>query len=657
MALCIGLFVASDLMAQTNGPGGEERGGRANGRKIVIKPRAKIDTSQCERLEFQTIDGTCNNISRTSRMEFGATDITMDRTLNPEYGESNPFHALGGEGRLSPREISNIVAQQESITFSATGLSALVFSWGQFIDHDITLTPEPEERQEAAYIELPADESLFTEPIVFFRSEFFNERGDGLPREQLNIVTAWIDASMVYGADDDRAKWLRTMVGGKLKTSRGDLLPFNTVDQEFESEIDPNAPSTAGGDLNTKMWVGGDVRAGEQAGLTALHVLFVREHNRICDELIIQGMVDDEEIYQTARRKVISLIQKITYLEFLPALGINMPAYVGYNERVTPNISNEFATAGYRLGHTMVVDSMALFDDACAELSEKPLSLVEAFFNPGVIQSYGLASILRGLAAATQYEVDPFIVAELRDFLFADPDASPVVAGLDLASLNIQRGRDHGLPDYNTIRAHYLGTPAASFDDISSNAMIVSNLREAYQNDIDEVDAWVGLLSENLVEGTSLGPTLHAMMIDQFSRIRDGDRFYYETYLSGEEKREIQNTTFSDIIMRNTSIEDLSGDVMFAEACGLATYVDRPDEFSSSIDVFPNPSNGRLRIIQEASRNQITSFLVTDVLGRTVVREQQFSSEVDLSVLPGGVYFIHFLSNGGRATKKVVLLD
>lgn len=216
VALLVGLLGAPDLMAQNNGPGGGERESRTNGRRIKIKPRPELDTARCPILEYQTVNGTCNNIALTSQMDFGATDVTMDRLLTPEYGTSDSFNALGGENRISARGISNIVVRNDEEILRRFGLSALVFNWGQFIDHDITLMPELED--EAAFIELPADEPLFTVDLPFHRSEFFDERGDGLPREQLNLLTAWIDALMVYGSDTDRATWLRTMVDGKLKT-------------------------------------------------------------------------------------------------------------------------------------------------------------------------------------------------------------------------------------------------------------------------------------------------------------------------------------------------------------------------------------------------------------------------------------------------------
>ena len=94
--------------------------------------------------------------------------------------------------------------------------------------------------------------------------------------------------------------------------------------------------------------------------LPGLHTIFLREHNRICDRLVKEGFRNDDIIYQMARKEVGALIQAITYQEFLPAIGINLDKYTGYRLTVRPDITNIFATAGYRIGHTMVADDIFL---------------------------------------------------------------------------------------------------------------------------------------------------------------------------------------------------------------------------------------------------------------------------------------------------------
>src|SRR5207249_8740239 len=120
-------------------------------------------------------------------------------------------------------------------------------------------------------------------------------------------------------------------------------------------------------------------------------------------------------------------------------------------------------------------------------------------------------------------EVDNTIVNSVRNFLFGEPGQG----GFDLASLNIQRGRDHGLPDYNTVRAAYGLRRVTAFSQITSNVDVQNKLRSLYGN-VNNIDLWVGALAEDHVAGSSTGPLIRAALKDQFTRLRDGDRFWYQ---------------------------------------------------------------------------------------------------------------------------------
>lgn len=523
-----------------------------NGKAIKHTPRTKIlykSSNNCIRTANRTFDGTCNNISSTAASEYGATDIQLTRNHGTNYGDGN--RTMAGQTWANPRSISNIVVNQTSSIPSPDNLSSLVFTWGQFLDHDITLSPE--NAADNADIPLPNNEPTFTSPIHFSRSEVYPGSS---PRDQINIITAWIDASNVYGSDQTRANWLRTFQDGKLKTSMGDLLPYNTTNAEATGSIDSNAPSMAGDNGGTTVtYVAGDIRAAEQPGLTSLHTLFVREHNRLCDEMLTQGMTNDETIYQAARKMVGALVQKITFEDFLPSLGLDVGGYTGYDPSANPNIISEFSTAAYRIGHTMVTENMELRDNDGNLINTLPL--LQAFFNPSIVANNGIEPILMGLGAQVQEDVDPFIVSSLRDFLF--PTAgSPVAFGLDLASLNIQRGRDHGLVDFMTIKSRSSCEPIDSFEKINSDPNISSKLREAYNNDINSIDLWIGLLAEEKLSSSSFGPTMHSILYKQFKALRDGDYYYYKNdpTINANQLSEIRNTNLRDIIIRNTSISN-----------------------------------------------------------------------------------------------------
>ncbi|MEM8909947.1 MAG: peroxidase family protein, partial [Bacteroidota bacterium] len=372
---------------------------RSNNQSFTHIPRnlAVLNSVACEQEEFRSIDGTCNNTSHPARINWGATDIPLLRSIPSHYSFPDPFNDLAGKNRPSPRLVSNAIVAQPDDLPSEAQLSALVFTWGQFLDHDIDLTPEGHTEYEPVI--LPDNEPLFTYDIPFFRSAIHEDTGTDQPRQQSNLITSWIDGSNVYGSEESRAQWLRTFVNGKLKTSSGEQLPFNTIDGEYDSPIDPNAPSMAGDEEGTlRVYVAGDVRASEQPGLTSLHTLFVREHNRICDELMAQGIMDDEKLYQQARKQVGALLQAITYRGFLPALGIELTPYNGYQPEVRPDISNHFATAAYRLGHTMVTEELLLRDDNCEALETSSVTLIDGFFNPEVVRTYNIDPILKGLS-------------------------------------------------------------------------------------------------------------------------------------------------------------------------------------------------------------------------------------------------------------------
>lgn len=296
-----------------------------------------------------------------------------------------------------------------------------------------------------------------------------------LPRQQTTTITAFIDASQVYGSDAAQADMLRTHVGGKLWTN-----------PEVASPGDTDAPWVDQLDL---VPIG---RAHDNLDLASMQMLFVREHNRIAEELQArQPNLTDEQIYRQARALVGAEMQAITYNEFLPALlGKNALApYRGYK----PNVDRE-----------------------------------------------------------TSHKVTNQIVDDLRSFLFG-----PAGAGrLDVAALNIQRRCDHGLADYNAVRAAYGLPRVTNFAQITSNTSMQQRLKQEY-GDVNHIDLWVGAMAEDHLRGASVGPLVQRVMADQFQRLRDGDRFWYQRTFSGKQLEQLERTRLSDIVRRNTQLTNL----------------------------------------------------------------------------------------------------
>ncbi|HEX5050137.1 MAG TPA: peroxidase family protein [Planctomycetota bacterium] len=508
-------------------------------------------SAQLGPLPFRTIDGSSNNINHPT---WGMANIELMRRAPVAYADG--VSAPGGATRPSARAVSNALCAQDDQVPNAMGASDFVWQWGQFIDHDLDLTTALSPI-EAFDIPVPIGDPFFdplhtgTQTIALSRSVC---EPDPLGvRQQMNVITSFLDGSMVYGSDAARALELRRLDGtGRLKTSAGDLLPFNV-------NAFPNAPVAN----DPTLFLAGDVRCNEQNGLTAMHTLFVREHNYWASTFgVWMPASDDETRYQLARAIVAGEIQAITYNEWLPVLlgpGALSP-YAGYQASCDATVANEFSTACFRVGHTMLNKSLLRRDATGSEIAAGDLPLQLAFFNPGEIVAHGIDALLRGLAMQPAQEVDTLIVEDVRNFLFGPPGAG----GFDLASLNLQRGRDHGLSSYNAMRVAY-GLPArGSFKHITHDRRVVQVLENTYAS-VDDVDAWIGALAEDHVPGAMVGPLISAVLVDQFTRARDGDRFWYTSYLGAGLAAIIDTQTLAVIIRRNTSIgTELQDDVFLA---------------------------------------------------------------------------------------------
>ena len=489
--------------------------------------------------EIPAIDGFGNSIADPLR---GAAGVPFIRLLEAAYDDG--ANAPAGSDRPSPRLISNLVCAQDGLFENADSASDFLWQWGQFLDHDIDETPL-ESPAEPFDIPVPLGDPWFdptgsgTQLIPLDRSHY--EIVGGV-RQQVNEITAFIDASQVYGSDAARAAELRTLDGtGRLKTSAGDLLPFNV--NGF-----PNAPAAS----DPSFFLAGDIRANEQVGLAVMHTLFVREHNYWAERWSEEdSSLSGEEIYQRSRAIVAAEMQWITVNEFLPLLlgPSALGPYAGYDPSVDPGIRNEFATASYRVGHTLLSPTLLRLRANGSTAPEGDLSLADAFFAPEELSDHGIESVLRGLAAQRAQEVDPFIIEDVRNFLFGPPGAG----GFDLASLNLQRGRDHGLPGYAAARVGLGLSAVTTFADISSDPGVQARLASAYDS-VEDIDLWVGGLCEDHLPEGMVGETIAAILTLQFRALRDGDRFWYQNAMSADWQDLIEEQTLREIIQRNTSI-------------------------------------------------------------------------------------------------------
>jgi peroxidase len=563
----------------------------------------------------RTLDGGHNNLLHP---DWGRANTQYLRVAPPSYADGVTSMAAGPPSRYVSNRTFNDIGQN---LFSENGISQWGWSWGQFMDHDFGLRDESP--GEHAPIAFDASDPLeeFTNDfgaIDFFRTPAAPGTGVTSPRQQINTISSYIDGSGVYGIDRGRLEWLRNgPVDGNLANNRARLLLPNGYLPRADARGDPaSAPKMdlMGGLVATpnRAAVAGDVRANENIALTALHTLFAREHNRIVAALptyLPRGLK-----FQIARRMVGAEEQFITYNEFLPALGVRLPPYRGYNPFVNPGLGNEFAVVGYR-AHSMIhgefdmtvdadtysPDQLDAFraqgigvDEDGDDEVELEIPLTAAFGNPDLLQAVGIGPFVQSLGAQKQYKNDEQIDNALRSVLFQVPrpdSPDPTACGrpvvnpdcfsgvVDLGAIDIERGRDHGIPSYNDLRRAYGLAPKRSFTAITGEATarfpsdseidpsnpiddpnildfvklldgdgnviepgspeaeedVVTGIRrttvaarlKAIYGEVGNLDAFVGMIAERHVPGTEFGKLQLAIWKRQFEALRDGDRFFY----------------------------------------------------------------------------------------------------------------------------------
>ncbi len=484
-------------------------------------------------IEFRSIDGSGNNLS----------NLTLN-SAGTDFARIGPAHFAGNDGHSmvdgpNPREISNtVVGQGDADVPNPQGFSALLYAWGQFIDHDLDLSKSGGDPINIAVPDGDPGLPGVTD-IPLTRALIDPATGTAAdPATAINSITGWLDGSMVYGSSQATADGLR-LPDGHMKTSAGDNLPIDPV---------------------SGMFMAGDVRAAENPDLTALQTLFVREHNHQVDLLHQQHPTwTGDQLYQQARAIVSAEIEHITLDEFLPhLLGPNtLTSYHGYDPNVDPRITEEFAGAAYRFGHSIVSQDIEKIGEQGQALAQ-PQDLKDVFFQPAsdFVLGDGADALLRALSSDQSRALDARIVDDLRNFLSDPPD------GMDLAAINIQRGRDLGLGTLNETRIALGLTPYSSIDDLTDDSGTAAALKLAYGNDVNKIDLWTGGLSETHAAGAMLGETFQVIIAHQFEALRDGDRLWYENQgFDAKTLAAINHTTLSDIIERNTDTGHIQDDV------------------------------------------------------------------------------------------------
>lgn len=594
------LSTLADFLQTSEGELNSYGGGRSR------RPRRRRRRRRPLALETRSLDGSGNNLSNSSLGEVN-TNYTRNTGTNYADGISEPVSGP------DPRFISNrIFSDTGQNLFSENNVSQWAAYWGQFVDHTIGLRQEGGENASLPFDTKDPLEAFQNDfgSIRFQRSKAAEGTGETTPREQVNTVSSFIDGWAIYGGTEERLEWLRegpvdgdlSNNGARLLLTEDDYLPTATARGDASSAPNMELQGRLMGTPEQRV-IAGDVRANENILLTSIHTLFAREHNRIVDEL--PRHLSEEKKFQIARKVVGAEQQYVTFNEFLPAMGIQLDQYQGYDSEVDPSITNEFATIGYR-AHSMIHGSLTV-DTEADRFSAKQLESFEtqgvtvtqadgavslniplnrAFGNPALVSEIGADLIYSALADRPQYKNDEQIDNQLRSILFQLPSDTPGTEDLpgtsdefttvsDLGAIDIQRGRDHGIPLYNDLREAYGLERVDSFTDITGEATeefpddidpqdplndpdilrfdtlldqngeeldpltregtitgirhttLASRLKAIYK-DVDKVDAFVGMVSEEHLPNSEFGELQSELWSDQFEALRDGDRFFYE---------------------------------------------------------------------------------------------------------------------------------
>ncbi|KQP33801.1 hypothetical protein ASF49_08010 [Methylobacterium sp. Leaf104] len=375
-------------------------------------------------------------------------------------------------------------------------------------------------------------------------------------------------------------------------------------------------------------FVAGDGRANENVSLTAIHTIWARNHNFHVDNLMEAGFQGSpEEVFQAAKMINEAEYQRVVFTEFADHLiggmkGSGSHGHSDYNPGVDARISEEFASAVYRVGHSLIGQTLTVMG---ADGQPHQVQLVDAFLNPtndpgaftaplppGYVPQPGYAqlganAILAGVATQPAEAVDFNIVDAVRNDL--------VRINADLFAFNVARGRDVGLGTLNQVRADlmastdpyvheavgYAGnlTPYASWADFQArnglSDAVIAQFQQAYPDlvlatseqraafveanpdiaihiradgteyvsGMDRVDLWVGGLAEKHINDGVVGQTFWIVLHEQLDRLQEGDRFYYTDRFDNFDfyQNQVDGQSFSDIVARNTGLTGLQEDI------------------------------------------------------------------------------------------------
>jgi Ca2+-binding RTX toxin-like protein len=602
------------------------------------------------------IAGTADDVRSYNNSTAPLVDLSQNYSSHPSH-------------QVFLREYTlNALGQPVSTGKLAEGAGGAIINWGEVKAMARTMLG----------IDL-SDADVFNVPVIATDAYGkFIPGANGLP--QLVTATGLIEGNLAapvsVGADvlrtghaflDDIAH--NAKPGGVADVDGDPATPATTIGAD-EDTIAGNAIATDGrgrkvaydDELLNAHYIVGDGRGNENIALTTIHSIFHSEHNRIADQVkaiavedfnaavasanaeqieasrsflnqwldvdVAAGTTtaltaealdwDGERVFQAAKFATEMQYQHFVFEGFVRKIQPSLDVFRGYNSTVDPAIMAEFANVVYRFGHSMLTDTVDRIDTSTG--ASNPIGLIEAFLNPlefaasGATEHEATGAIVNGMVHQRGNALDEFVTESLRNNLLGLP--------LDLAALNIARGRDTGAPGLNGARAMFFrdtglsilepyanwvdfglgikhpeslvnfiaayGThsnitaattlvdkraaaqallDANALDDNSDLAVDFMNATGAFADaalgGLNNVDFWMGGLAEATQPfGGMLGSTFDYVFSTQMLALQNNDRFYYLSRTLGlNVLLQLEQGSMADLVMRNTSARHLPGDV------------------------------------------------------------------------------------------------
>ncbi|XP_037833973.1 dual oxidase 1 [Kryptolebias marmoratus] len=532
--------------------------------------------------EAPRFDGWYNSLGSPRR---GAVGSHLVRLMPAHYWDG-VYQAVHEPLQPNPRRLSRLLTEGPSGRPSTRNQTVLSLFFGYHVAFEIFDSRTPGCPPEFMNIRVPKGDPVFDPTgtgkvlLPFQRGQWDKESGQspGNPRTQVNSVTAWLDGSSIYGPSSSWSDSLRSFSGGLLASGSERNMPRKGGGRGFMW----SAPDPSTGEHGPQgLYELGNAWANENAFTAAEGIIWFRYHNHVAAGLHGEHPEwSDEELFQHARKTVVATFQNIALYEWLPGfLGDKkLPPYPGYQKFVDPGISPEFQAAAVRFGVTMAPPGVYMRNRTChfrqvlgVDGSSSPaMRLCHSFWkrlSDNVKAGQDVDDLLMGMASQIAEREDSIVVEDLRDYMYGPLRFTRT----DLVAVTIQRGRDFGLQSYISVRKALDLPPVSTFDEINpelnrTNPQLLRSVAELYDGDVSRLELFPGGLLES-TDGP--GPVFSAIILDQFERIRNGDRFWFENKRNGlftdEEIQSIRGVTYHDVLVAVTSAEaaDIQTNVFF----------------------------------------------------------------------------------------------